>query len=75
MPGAVFTKKGYWDITSKENSVYVQKFLTELQRNGRFGTTEEIGNYVVFLSSDLASFNTGSIVPIGGGQRRGYFGQ
>jgi len=75
LPGAVFTEKGYWDITSKENSEHVRKFMTERQRIGRFGTIEEIGNYVTFLCSDLASFNTGSIVPIDGGQGRGYFGQ
>lgn len=75
LPGAVFTEKGYWDITSKENPEHVKKFLTERQRIGRFGRPEEIGNYVAFLCSDLASFNTGSIVPIDGGQGRGYFGQ
>lgn len=75
LPGAVFTEKGYWDITSKENPEHVQKFMTERQRIGRFGTIEEIGNYVTFLCSELASFNTGSIVPIDGGQGRGYFGQ
>ncbi|MBU1196527.1 MAG: SDR family oxidoreductase [Proteobacteria bacterium] len=75
LPGAVFTEEGYWDITSKENPEHVKKFLTERQRIGRFGTTSEIGNYVTFLCSELASFNTGSIVPVDGGQGRGYFGQ
>lgn len=75
LPGAVFTEGGYWDITSKENPEHVKKYLTERQRIGRFGKPEEIGNYVAFLCSDLASFNTGSIVPIDGGQGRGYFGQ
>ncbi len=75
LPGAVFTENGYWDITSKENPEHVEKFLTERQRIGRFGTTSEIGNYVTFLCSELASFNTGSIVPVDGGQGRGYFGQ
>jgi len=75
LPGAVFTKNGYWDIASKKDPQHVKKFLTERQRIGRFGRPEEIGNFVVFLCSDLASFNTGSIVPIDGGQGRGYFGQ
>ncbi|MBI5195198.1 MAG: SDR family oxidoreductase [Nitrospirae bacterium] len=75
LPGAIFTEKGYWDITSKENPEHVKKYLTERQRIGRFGRPEEIGNYVAFLCSDLASFNTGSIVPVDGGQGRGYFGQ
>jgi len=75
LPGAVFTEKGYWDITLKENPEHVKKFLTERQRIGRFGQPEEIGNFVTFLCSELASFNTGSIIPIDGGQGRGYFGQ
>lgn len=75
LPGAVFTEEGYWDEASRERPEHVRKFLTERQRIGRFGRPEEIGNYVAFLCSELASFNTGSIVPIDGGQGRGYFGQ
>lgn len=75
LPGAVFTKGGYWDSASQERPEHVHKFLSERQRIGRFGRPEEIGNFVAYLCSDLASFNTGSIVPIDGGQGRGYFGQ
>ena len=75
LPGAVYTEGGYWDQTSMENPEHVRKYLTERQRIGRFGTIDEIGNYVTYLCSELASFNTGSIVPIDGGQGRGYFGQ
>jgi len=75
LPGAIFTEGGYWETVSKTNPGHVQKFLTERQRIGRFGTIEEIASYVTFLCSELASFNTGSIVPVDGGQGRGYFGQ
>jgi NAD(P)-dependent dehydrogenase (short-subunit alcohol dehydrogenase family) len=75
LPGAIFTEDGYWDLTSKTNPTHVKKFLTERQRIGRFGKIDEIANYVTFLCSELASFNTGSIVPVDGGQGRGYFGQ
>jgi len=75
LPGAVYTEGGYWDETSKNNPEHVQKYLSERQRIGRFGRPQEIGNYVTYLCSELASFNTGSIVPIDGGQGRGYFGQ
>jgi 3-oxoacyl-[acyl-carrier protein] reductase len=75
LPGAVFTEEGYWDEASKQRPEHVRKFLLERQRIGRFGQPEEIGNYVAYLCSELASFNTGSIVPIDGGQGRGYFGQ
>lgn len=75
LPGAVFTEAGYWDEASRERPEHVRKFLAERQRIGRFGRPEEIGNYVAYLCSELASFNTGSVVPIDGGQGRGYFGQ
>lgn len=75
LPGAVFTEGGYWDETSKIRPEHVHKYLTERQRIGRFGRPDEIGNFVAYLCSELASFNTGSIVPIDGGQGRGYFGQ
>lgn len=75
LPGAVFTEGGYWDTTLKNSPDHVEKFLRERQRIGRFGRTEEIGNFVTYLCSELASFNTGSIIPIDGGQGRGYFGQ
>ncbi len=75
LPGAVYTEGGYWEEALKTNPAHVDKFLTERQRIGRFGDIEEIGNYVTFLCSKLASFNTGGIVPVDGGQGRGYFGQ
>jgi NAD(P)-dependent dehydrogenase (short-subunit alcohol dehydrogenase family) len=75
LPGAVFTEKGYWDEASKNRPEHVHKFLSERQRIGRFGRPDEIGNYVAFLCSELASFNTGGIIPIDGSQGRGYFGQ
>ena len=75
LPGAVFTEGGYWDETSRTRPEHVQKYLAERQRIGRFGRPEEIGDYVAYLCSERASFNTGSIVPVDGGQGRGYFGQ
>lgn len=75
LPGAVFTENGYWDHASRERPEHVHKYLTERQRIGRFGRPEEIGNFVAYLCSELASFNTGSIVPVDGSQGRGYFGQ
>jgi NAD(P)-dependent dehydrogenase (short-subunit alcohol dehydrogenase family) len=75
LPGAVFTEGGYWEETSRERPEHVAKYLSERQRIGRFGRPEEIGSCVAYLCSDLASFNTGAIIPIDGGQGRGYFGQ
>lgn len=75
LPGAVFTEGGFWDRALHERPEHVKKYLAERQRIGRFGKPEEIGNFVAYLCSELASFNTGSTVPVDGGQGRGYFGQ
>ena len=75
LPGAVFTEGGYWDITSKERPDHVKKYLSDRMAIGRFGHPDEIGNVVTFLCSEQASFCIGSVIPIDGGQGRGYFGQ
>jgi 3-oxoacyl-[acyl-carrier protein] reductase len=75
LPGAVFTEEGYWDIASRERPEHVNKFLSERVAIHRFGTPDEIGHLVTFLCSDHASFCTGSIIPVDGGQGRSFFGQ
>lgn len=73
LPGAVLTKGGHWDISSRERPEHVKKYLEDRMAIRRFGTPDEIGNAVAFLCSEKASFFTGSIVPIDGGQGRGFF--
>lgn len=75
LPGAVFTKGGYWDIASKERPDHVEKYLSERMAIRRFGHPDEIANMVTFLCSEHASFCIGSVVPVDGGQGRGFFGQ
>lgn len=75
LPGAVFTEGGYWDETRKTNPSHVEKYLADRMAIHRFGEPDEIGNAVTFLCSEMASFCVGSIVPIDGGQGRGFFGQ
>ena len=75
LPGAVFTEGGYWDIASRERPEHVQKYLAERMAIRRFGEPDEIGNAVVFLCSEKASFFIGSVVLIDGGQGRSFFGQ
>lgn len=72
LPGAVFTEKGYWDITSKTNPEHVQKYLDERMAIKRFGKLDEIGIIVTFLCSQHASFCVGSALVVDGGQGRSF---
>lgn len=73
LPGAVFTEKGYWDITKRERPEHYQKFLDERMAIKRFGVPDEIGNVVAFLCSEHASFMVGSMIPVDGGQGRTFY--
>lgn len=75
LPGAVLTAGGYWDQALRERPEHVEKYLKERQAIHRFGTEDEIGNVVTFLSSELASFCVGSVFVADGGQGRGFFGE
>lgn len=73
LPGAVFTEGGYWDKTLSERPEHVEKYLSERMAIKRFGTPEEISNFVTFLVSEHASFAVGSSVLLDGGQGRVFF--
>ena len=73
LPGAVYTKGGYWDITSKTRPEHVEKYLKERMAIQRFGEPEEIGRIVAFLCSEHASFIVGSAFTVDGGQGRCFF--
>lgn len=73
MPGAVFTKDGYWDIANQKRPEHVEKYLTERMAIKRFGTIKEISEVVTFLCSDLASFCVGSCFLVDGGQGKVFY--
>jgi 3-oxoacyl-[acyl-carrier protein] reductase len=75
LPGAVYTAGGYWDSAAADQPEHVSKYLEDRMAIHRFGRPDEIGGVVTFLCSELASFCVGSIIPVDGGQGRGYFGQ
>jgi NAD(P)-dependent dehydrogenase (short-subunit alcohol dehydrogenase family) len=54
----------------RNNPSKVKKMLKDNVSMNRFGTTNEISNLVTFLSSEMASFITGSIYVVDGGQTR-----
>lgn len=70
MPGAIFTKDGYWDVASKERPDHVKKYLDDRMAIKRFGSVEEISRLATFLCSEHASFCVGSAILADGGQGR-----
>lgn len=73
MPGAVYTKDGYWDQASRERPAHVEKYLNERMAIRRFGQIDEISELVTFLCSNQASFCVGSALLADGGQGRSFY--
>jgi 3-oxoacyl-[acyl-carrier protein] reductase len=73
MPGAIFTKDGYWDNALQERPDHVAKYLNERMAIRRFGRVEEISELVAFLCSEQASFCVGSALLADGGQGRSFY--
>lgn len=73
MPGAIFTKDGYWDTAMTERPDHVRNYLKERMAIKRFGQVEEISELVTFLCSEHASFCVGTGVLADGGQGRLFY--
>ena len=74
LPGAVKTEGGFWEQAEKERPDHVKKYLEERCPAHRFGSSQEIAHSVVFACSQQASFSQGAIIPVDGGQIRGFLG-
>lgn len=71
-PGNILFDGSVWDRKVKENEVAVKAMLEKDVALNKLGSVEEISNVVLFLSSPKASFVTGSIVVVDGGQVRSW---
>lgn len=69
-PGNILFENSVWDKKLKVTPDVVSNMLKNEVALNRLGTPTEISNFAIFLSSDLASFATGSIFVVDGGQVR-----
>ena len=67
-PGNVFFENGSWDKKMSENPSEVKKLIKQTVPMNRFASLEEIANSAIFLSSEVSSFTTGSVLVVDGGQ-------
>ena len=66
-PGNIYSKDGRWPNKFIKDKKLKSKIIQKIPLR-RFGTTEEIANAALFLSSPLSSFTTGANLTIDGGQ-------
>jgi 3-oxoacyl-[acyl-carrier protein] reductase len=66
-PGRIMSEQIVRMHPTEENR---KKFATEHIPMGRFGEAEELANLVIFLSSPLAGYITGTVIPVDGGMSR-----
>ncbi len=67
-PGNIMFNGSTWHNQMKKNPAKIKKMLQKSVAMKRFGTTDEVSSLAVFLSSQKASFITGSVYVVDGGQ-------
>lgn len=67
-PGNVLFKGSTWEEKIEKNPVLVKEMLDSTVPMKRFAVPQEIADVVVFLASERASFITGAVVKVDGGQ-------
>ncbi|WP_314454785.1 SDR family oxidoreductase [uncultured Microbacterium sp.] len=72
-PGTTHTEVFEKDMGKEEGEAYLKRVVEEIP-SGRVGQPEDIGNAVVFLASDEASFINGAELTVDGGQTQIYAG-
>jgi 3-oxoacyl-[acyl-carrier protein] reductase len=69
-PGNIKFPGGGWERRIKENPNIIKDYIEKEVAMKRFGKPDEIADAVVFLSSEKASFITGTCLVVDGGQIR-----
>jgi len=71
-PGSILFEGGSWWKRQQDNPVAIAEFVRRELPFGRFGTPEEVGDVVAFLSSSRASWISGTSVVVDGSQSRAF---
>ncbi|NQV72073.1 glucose 1-dehydrogenase [bacterium] len=69
-PGSIRFPGGSWDKRCISDPEGMKAFVASNIPLGRFGTAEEVADVVTFLSSDRASWISGSCIPVDGVQSK-----
>jgi len=72
-PGNIYFEGGSWDEKKTADPEKINKLIYATVPMNRFGTPDEIADAALFLCSDRASFITGSVLVVDGGQTVGIF--
>jgi 3-oxoacyl-[acyl-carrier protein] reductase len=71
-PGSILFEGGSWWKRQQEQPQAIAEFMARELPFGRFGTAEEVGNVVAFLSSPRAGWVSGTSVVVDGCQSRAF---
>jgi 3-oxoacyl-[acyl-carrier protein] reductase len=69
-PGSIEFPGGVWEMIKKGNPAMYDGIKASIPW-GRLGTAEEVANAVVFTASERASWITGVVISVDGGQHKG----
>ncbi len=72
-PGNIFFQGGSWDEKIQQDADRITNIIESSVPMQRFGSVDEIADAALFLCSDRASFITGSVLVVDGGQTVGVF--
>jgi 3-oxoacyl-[acyl-carrier protein] reductase len=68
-PGSIEFPGGLWEKRKREEP-HLYEATVQRVPGGRLGTAQEVANVVLFLASDAASWITGQVIVVDGGQSR-----